>query len=184
MWQEEFGPPVERDRLDRQLKQLGGSIAALDIYQIRRSLDALSSLEDIDESRIGMMGLSWGGFYTLVSAALDTRIKVALTSCFFNSRYKYDLAPAVWFGSATSFLDAEIASLICPRRLYIEVGRRDHLFTVEAARPEAEKVSTMYKALQIESRFRYHEHEGGHEFDKEDEGVEFLTGWLRQDGQL
>ena len=144
MWQEEFGPPVERDRLDRQLKQLGGSVVALDIYQIRRSLDALSNLEGIDESRIGMMGLSWGGFYTLVAAALDTRIKVALTSCFFNSRYKYDLVPAVWFGSATSFLDAEIASLICPRPLYSEVGRRDDLFTVETVRPEVEKVSAVY----------------------------------------
>ena len=45
--------------------------AALDIHQIRRSLDALSGREEIDASRIGMMGLSWGGFYTLVTAAIE-----------------------------------------------------------------------------------------------------------------
>ena len=180
MWREEFGPPVERDRLDRQLKQLGGSMAALDIHQIRRSLDALSGREEIDASRIGMMGLSWGGFYTLVTAAIDTRIQVALSSCFFNDRYKYDLAPATWFDAANSFLDAELACLVCPRSLYIEVGRRDDLFTVETARPEAEKVRAVYEALGIESRFRYHEHEGGHEFDQDDAGIEFLMSWLNR----
>ena len=182
MWREDFGPPIERERMDRQLKQLGGSTAALNIHLIRRSLDALSIREDIDESRIGMMGLSWGAFYTLVTTAIDTRIKVALSSCFFNNRYKYDLAPAVWFDAANLFLDAEIACLICPRPLYIEVGRRDDLFTVETARPEAERVSAMYKELGIDSRFRYHEHEGGHEFDKVDEGIEFLTSWLSREG--
>ena len=184
LWREESGPLVEFDRLDRQLKQLGGSIAALDTHQICRSLDALSNLEGIDAGRIGIVGVSWGGFYALVSAALDTRIIVALTSIFFNNRYKYHFAPAVWFGSATSFLDAEIACLVCPRPLYIEVGKLDDLFTVETARPEAEKVRAVYDALGLESRFRYVEHEGGHEFDKADEGIEFLTGWLSQEGSL
>ena len=178
MWKEDFGPLIDREGLDRQLKQLGGSTAALNVHLIRRSLDGLLAREDIDADRVGMMGLSWGGFYALVAPAIDTRIKVALSSCFFNDRYNYDLSPAVWFDSAGYFLDAEIAFLVCPRPLYIEVGRRDDLFTVETARPEAQKVQAQYRKLEIESRFRYHEHEGGHEFDKTDEGIEFLAHWL------
>ncbi len=179
MWREDFGPAVDQLLLDRRLKQLGGSVAALNVYQIRGCLDVLSTLDEIDETRIGMMGLSWGGFYTLVTTALDTRIKVALTSCFFNDRYTYDLPPAVWLGSARSFLDPEIAALVCPRPLYVEVGNNDEHFSVETARPEAERVAAVYDALGVGDRFRYHEHEGAHEFDKADAGVYFLAGRLK-----
>jgi dienelactone hydrolase len=178
MWQEQFGPKPERDMFDRQLRQVGGSIAALDVFQIACCLDALGGRADIDSGRIGMMGLSWGGFYTLVAAAVDTRIRAALTSCFFNDRETYDLGPAVWFDSAGAFMDAEIAALVAPRALCIEVGQRDDMFAVDRARAEAEPVRAVYERLGLGERFRYHEHAGTHEFDLEDGGLEFLMRWL------
>ena len=85
------------------------------------------------------------------------------------------------FGSANSFHDAEIAGLVCPRPLYIEVGARDDLFDVASARPDADKVRTTYAALGMEDRFRYREHDGDHEFDKADDGIDFLESWMRSD---
>lgn len=179
MWKEEFGPKLERDKTDNQLKQLGSSMAALDVYQVRQCIRALCARSDIDETRVGMMGLSWGGFYTLTTAAVEPNIKVALTSCFFNDRHTYDLQPSVWFSSANRFLDAEIAALVCPRPLFIEIGGKDDLFEAAPARPEAAKVKDIYERLGIGDRFVFKEHDGGHAFDKVDDGIEFLIRWLK-----
>jgi rhodanese-related sulfurtransferase len=64
--------------------------------------------------------------------------------------------------------------LVCPRRLYIEVGKTDELVDVREARPEAAKVKEIYQALGIPERFVYKEFDGGHELDKADEAIDFL----------
>lgn len=175
---ERFGPQHEKDVIDRRLKQVGGSLAALDLYRIFRSLDYFAARRDIDARRIGMIGLSYGGFYTLFAAALDVRIKVAVSSCFFNNREIYDFADWVWFNAANQFLDAEVGALVCPRPLYVEVGKEDDLFNVRYARPEAKKLAAVYRRLGIPDRFHYEEHTGGHELDKSDHNVDFLCQYL------
>lgn len=175
LWNPEFfGPSFDRVHIDRQLKQLGGSITALDLHRLRRSLDYLVTRPEIDPARIGMIGLSYGGFYTLFAAAVEPRIQAAVSSCFFNSRQVYDWLDWVWFNAANHFMDAEVAMLVCPRRLYIEVGKTDDLFDVRYAGPEAAKVQEIYKALGIPEHFVYKEFDGGHELDKADDGIDFL----------
>ncbi len=171
---ERFGNPYDRPHIDRQLKQTGGSLTALDLYRIERSIDYLITRKEIDAARVSMIGLSYGGFYTLYAAALDLRIKAAYSSCFFNNRYKYDNFDWTWTGSAQKFMDAETARLICPRPLYIEVGKTDPLFHVRHAEPEAKKVRAAYDRLGLSKNFIYSEFAGVHEFDKTDRGLRFL----------
>lgn len=173
-----FGPKYDKDNVDRDLKQIGGSLAALELYRISRSLTYFTRRKDIDPARIGMIGLSYGGFYTLFAAALDPRIRVALSSCFFNDRRTYGWPDWSWFNSANRLLDAEVGALVCPRPLYIEVGRKDDLFDVRRARPEARKLATFYHTLGLAERFRYKEHAGGHELDRADDGIDFLCRHL------
>lgn len=177
-WGEQFGVKHDHVEIDRQLKQLGGSITALEIWCLQRSLDALLARPDVDPSRVGMIGLSYGGFHTLFAAALDTRIRVAVSSCFLNDRRLYAGHDWTWFNAANTFFDTEVAALVCPRPLYVEVGARDELFGVESARPVAEQVAEVYGALGIAERFRYKEHPGVHELDPEDDGVDFLVQHL------
>jgi dienelactone hydrolase len=174
----QFGPQHERLDIDRRLKQIGGSLAALDLHRIVRSLDYLVTRNGIDAARIGMIGLSYGGFYTLFSAAIDVGIRVAVSSCFFNNRKIYDFADWVWFNAANQLMDAEVGALVCPRPLYIEVGRKDDLFNVRHARPEARKLEATYRRLEIPQAFHYEEHSGGHELDKSDQGINFLCRHL------
>ncbi|MCK5851278.1 MAG: dienelactone hydrolase family protein [Kiritimatiellae bacterium] len=179
LWNSEsYGPKHEKDVIDRRLKQIGGSLAALELHRLSRSLDYFATRKDIDAERIGMIGLSYGGFYTLFAAALDTRIKAAVSSCFFNNRKIYDFADWVWFNAANQFMDAEIGALVCPRPLYIEVGKKDDLFNVRHARPEARKLEGIYQRLDIPEKFHYKEHIGGHELDKSDQGIDFLCRYL------
>lgn len=54
-----------------------------------RAVDLLQSLPEVDPKRIGVAGHSLGGHNSLFVAAFDKRIKVAVTSCGFNSFFKY-----------------------------------------------------------------------------------------------
>lgn len=182
LWKaEDFGPEHNKDVIDRRLKQLGGSLAALDLHRIVRSLDYLVTRKDIDARRIGMIGLSYGGFYTLFAAAIDARIRAAVSSCFLNNRKIYDYADWVWFNAANHFMDAEVGALVCPRPLYVEVGLKDDLFNVRHARPEARRLEVIYRRLGIPQAFRYKEHSGGHELAKSDQGIDFLCRHLGMD---
>ncbi len=173
-----FGPDPGRELVDRRLKQTGGSLAALELTRLIRALDHFAARPDIDASRIGMVGLSYGGFYTLFAAALDTRIRVAVSSCFLNNRTVYDFADWSWFDAANRMLDAEVGALVCPRPLYVEVGVKDALFDVRKARPVARQLARHFAKAGAADRFRYVEHPGGHEFARGDGGIDFLCEHL------
>ncbi len=81
LWKDEYiDDPEYRSgqNFDGQLKQLGSSSAALEIFKILRAVDYISANRSVDTSRIGIEGLSYGGFYTMFTAAVDQRFKAAL----------------------------------------------------------------------------------------------------------
>ncbi len=160
-----------RADIDSKLKQLGSSIAAVEIYGIMKSIDFLSSLDCTDKNRIGMIGMSYGGFYTLFTSALDTRIKAAITCCQFNNRYEHSWVDWTWFNSANKFLDAEIACMIYPRKLFVLVGKNDCMFDSNAAKKEFVRIKEMID----DSKFEFCIFDGGHEFDKNDEWLDKLV---------
>ena len=134
---------IVRRELDAKLKQVGSSITAVEVYCIKKCIDYLSGEPRVDTDRIGMIGLSYGGFYTLFTAAADTRIKAALASSQFNDRYEYSWPDWTWDKSAEKFLDAEVASLVYPRYLSLAVGDSDELFRADLARAEYDRMKGM-----------------------------------------
>lgn len=177
LWQvNRFGPDNKRDELDLKLKQLGSSIAALEIYSIKRCLDYFEK-EPYCSGVFGMAGLSYGGFYTLYTTAADTRIKSALSCSHFNDRIKYGWASKSFFNAASTFLDAETAALIIPRHLAIEVGDNDELFTPETAQNEFKILKGYAKGH--EDCFKFHIFKGVHEFCPEnDEAIDWFISKL------
>jgi hypothetical protein len=178
-WDEPYGRRPDHVKLDQELKQLGGSLAALEIKMLQRSLDYLLPRREIDESRVGMVGLSYGGFHTLYGTAAEPRIKVALSSCFVNDRRKYGRGDWGWLNAAHTFFDVEVSGLICPRALYLEVGVQDELFDVTSARPVANEILDIYRRLGVPERCVYYEHPGVHEFALDDNGINFLIRNLK-----
>lgn len=174
----EHGPDYTRMETDNRLKQMGSSFAALEIYKLMRSLDYLLARDDIDEGKVGMMGVSYGGFYALYAAAADTRIKAALASCSFNSRYEYCSQDMTWTGSAQKFLDAEVCALVCPRSLYLEVGRYDTVFDWNLAVKEYERAAQYYRSAGFAERLAFHIHPYAHVFDLSDAGIDFLLSGM------
>jgi len=173
LWHPEtHGPAFNRAETDQKLKQLGSSIAAVEIYKIRRCIDYLSHRTDIDAERIGMAGLSYGGFYTLYTAALDVRIRSVYSSCFINDRFAVDWPDFTWFDSGNTFMDAEIGALIAPRYLHVEAGADDDVFRSDGARAEMNKVARWYSELRMEHRYSSLVFKGGHEFNPDNEALE------------
>lgn len=95
-----------------------------------------------------------------------------------NDRRRYGRGDWGWFNAANLFFDAEVAGLICPRPLYIEVGSHDELFDVASARPVAQKILKRYQQLGIPERCVFYEHPGVHELDKGNSGIHFLINNL------
>ena len=163
-----------RVNIDQKLKQLGGSITALEIFCIMRSIDYFAGLDCIDDSRIGMVGLSYGGMYTLYTAAADVRIKVALSSCWFGERLDHVRTDWFYFNQYNAFVDEEVGSLILPRKLYVEIGKSDGAFPPEKAEPYLTGLTEYAKIEGCADSLKIKVFDGGHELDKADDGIKFF----------
>jgi len=59
------------------------------IWNHIRAVDLLQSLPEVDPERIGVIGHSLGGHNSMFVAVFDPRIKAVVSSCGFNSFFKY-----------------------------------------------------------------------------------------------
>lgn len=170
---------VEYDRiaLDARLKRVGSSITALEVYGIMRILDYFEAQDYV--STFGMVGLSYGGFYTLYATAIDTRIQSAVSCSFFNKRSEIAWPDWTWYHSAELFDDAEIACLIYPRKLCIEVGKQDAGFPVQYAVETFEKLKNMCEKVGLDW-VKFIAFDGTHEFCKDDEPIKKLVREIRR----
>lgn len=178
MWREErFGSEIyDRFEIDKKLKHFGSSFAAVTIDGLQKCIDWLLSTEYVLDEKIGMIGLSYGGCYTLYMAALDTRIKSALSSCYFNNKFKYDTSDWVWNNSANLFIDAEIGALVFPRKLWIQIATDDNLFNCESGVDEYKRLEKFYENKS--ENLHLEVFEGTHEFSHSDDGIKFVIDEL------
>jgi alpha-L-rhamnosidase len=174
LWNAEtYGTVYDRQAIDTKLKFFGGSITALEIFCIMRSIDYLNAQDHIDPDRTGMIGPSYGGMYALKTAAADTRIKAVISSCWFNDRTMY-LRPDWSYRDGGKFLDPEIASLVLPRKLYIEIGAEDKLFKARDAEGEFDRLKSYAEKAGCAGSLRIKIFPGVHELDKAEDGINFL----------
>lgn len=161
-----------RNRTDDRMRLVGTSLTAVEIAKITRSLDVLLKRPEIDAKRVAMVGLSYGGYYALVTPALEPRIKVAISSCYFGVqewRYERDelSVPSDFrFPDRFSlFLDSELVALICPRPLLIQAGRGDDEAHRDGGVQLAPQSAEYYNKLGRKDAFQFLIFPGGHEFD-------------------
>ena len=174
LWSDSYEVPYDRTEMDARLKRVGSSIAAVEIYGLIRILDYFEAQSYV--SCLGMAGMSYGGFYTLMTTALDTRLRAAICCSYFNKRDAVPWADWVWFNSARKFDDAQLACLVYPRKLYIQMGSRDELFDYRNTVASFEEA----KALSRDEWMQLHIYDGNHEFCKDDEPIQALIGDLKE----
>lgn len=171
-----FGSKFDRFEIDARFKMLGSSLTSFETECIMGAIDYLSECDFVNKEKIGITGLSYGGYYSLVTAVLDQRIKAVYSSCVFNDRVKYSRPDFVYKNMAEKFTDAEMCALINPRALYIEVGKTDCIFSVDGALSEIEKLKEYYS--DEPSKLVFNVTDIGHKYNEEDEGIDFLISNL------
>jgi dienelactone hydrolase len=123
---------------------LGFTMYGVFTRELERALDVLPSLPEVDAGRIGCYGISLGGATTLLLAALDARVRAACVSGFFTSfRSSFlDVAHCACGNVQDLALHCEhvdLAALVAPRPLLLEIGRADTGFPYDAALWRARK---------------------------------------------
>jgi len=155
-------PPEVRKILDEKFRAVGTSLAAIEVNKITLILDELVKRPGIDPKLIAMIGLSYGGYYSLYTAALDPRIQVVVASCSFSDN------PAITDGKTAGvpidLAPSDVAALIAPRPLQIQSGTNDKGLPIDKSRHAAHRTALVYEKLGAKENFIFEEFEGGHEF--------------------
>ena len=110
-----------------RLQLLGKLLIAENLRDCRWALELLAKDSRVDSKRLGCVGLSYGGRMTMLTAALEPRIRVAAISGALNAMQERISGPyscgAQVIPGLLQFGDTpEIASLIAPRPCVWEVG--------------------------------------------------------------
>ena len=181
-----------RARYQRMCLMLGKTLWGLEIGKLRAWIDYVQTLPMIDADAIAMWGISLGGAYTLFTAALEERIRVAICTAWFNDRlpkmilddprYSCFLSTAEEHIFIPSWLrdfgDSDLVSLICPRPFMAQTGKGDSIAWWPDVVAEFEVARGHYHELGLEERITLDLHEGGHEIGVTT-GISFLDRWLR-----
>lgn len=179
LWNKEtYENNYERLHIDGKLRQLGGSVTALELYLMRGCIDYFIDKENINKYEIGVAGLSYGGMYALHLAAIDTRIKACYSCSWVNDCFEHSWADWSYCGAQNRFTTAETAAIIAPRTLVVAMGNKDELFDSRLTENECEKIKPYYQIFDNAENFKYKIFDGVHETDKSDEEIDFLLDKL------
>lgn len=115
---------THREFIYRPAFELGRHIIGLEVQKVLAAVDQFKLRQP--ELPIVVAGVGEGGLLAMHSAAIDDRIDHALVSGYFDERENAWLEPIyrnVWRMLET-FGDAEIAAMVAPRKLIIELNAR------------------------------------------------------------
>jgi len=149
---------------------LGIYTLTLNIWDMKRCIDYLETRPEVDPGRIGMMGLSQGGTMTTFTTAAEPRIKAADIISYVNPWEGFGINRAQFCGSQVvpdifKYFDThDIAGLIAPRPLLIEMGIHDTCFFIEDLLRGYEGVKRIYEAAGAADLLWADVHPGPHAF--------------------
>lgn len=181
-----------RNRIERLCRLADISLPGIELTRVQNLLDIVLTEPAIDSENVGMWGVSLGAMATMFWMPLEPRIKAGVVSGWFNNRHNKMVIPderyscflvttedhAFFTGWLTEFSDHDVVSLICPRPLLIQHGKKDGIAYWPQVLEEFNLAKTFYEKLKIEERFQIDIHEGGHEAIIES-GVTFMNKWLK-----
>ncbi len=120
---------TNREYLYRSAFELGRHLIGYEVQKVLAGVDWFVKDAGAGGAKIGVMGWGEGGLLALYAGALDPRIDAVCVSGYFDSRQNVWQEPIDRnvFSLLEQFGDAELASLIAPRRLIVEACRGPEL---------------------------------------------------------
>lgn len=155
----------------------------LNVWDMKCCVDYLETRPEVDGRRIGMMGLSQGGTMTTFTSAVEPRIKAADIMGYVNPWREFAFRASKVCGSQIvpclhRYFDTDdIAGLIAPRPLLLEMGIYDDCFYIQDMLEGYERVKRIYRAAGAEVNLWTDVHSGPHAFGG-NRALEFFDRYL------
>ena len=161
---------------------VGKTMVAWRAWDVMRAIDYIATRPELDQNRVGCMGISGGGTVTVFATALEPRIRAALVSGYLNT-FRDSI------GSLAHCIDNyvpgilnwaemhDIAGLIAPRPLFVESGEKDNIFPVRASVQSFTEVRKIYDVFGAADRVEQEVFPGEHSFWGK-RGIPFLARHL------
>lgn len=162
---------------------LGETMVGWRVWDIVRTVDYLETRAEFDAKRIGLMGISGGGTVTVFGAALEPRIAAAFVSGYLNTFRDsiFSLSHCIdnYVPGILNWCEQhDVASLIAPRPLFCESGKKDPIFPVDAFERSFAAVKKTYEVMGAGESIASEIHAGAHVFHGK-EGLPFLARHLK-----
>ena len=163
-----------QNRVAGALFQAGLTWPGVFAWDDRRTVDYLQSRPEVDPERIGVVGLSVGGFRSALLAAVDERIRAAVAVgwlCGLGDLWPVGRWPNSlgWVhyvpGMYQEFDLPDAMALACPRALLVMQNRDDLLFPQEGMERAVAKIGASFAKAGVADRFRARIGDGPHEFN-------------------
>ena len=170
--------------LNQMAYPLGQTVAGMWAWDLSRLIDYVETRPDCLPGGVGCAGLSGGGWQTLLVAALDDRVKCAVTSGYFYGCEEALLV--MYYNCACNYVPhlyeyadmGDIAALIAPRPLLIETGTFDDLngpSGVKNVKSQLAITRKAYRLLGAQKALKHDVFEGEHRWH----GVEAVP-WMKR----
>lgn len=180
------GMNYERFEFTKRLLS-GSNLQAKYLHDLSCGLDLLSSLPDVNRSRLGAIGHSLGGQETLWFTWYDERVRAAVSSCGFGllrtilrDNINHNFAAYIPGMLEIGDMDVLVASL-APRPFMLTAGEQDPLFPIDGVRALAEHAQQTYSQAGVPDHFQALIFPAGHSFPSnvKAEAYAFLDRWLQ-----
>lgn len=149
---------------------LGKVLIAENLRDALWALELLAREPGVDPQRLGCVGLSYGGRMTMLAAAMEPRIRVAVVSGALNIMQerilgRYSCGAQIIPGLLEYGDVPEIGGLIAPRPCVWEVGNQDALMVKDRIPPAMDRLRRVYQALGAAGKLEFDFFEGGHRWN-------------------
>jgi dienelactone hydrolase len=166
----------------------GSSLQTKMVWDMQRGLDYLESRPDVDSARLGCIGHSLGGQQTLFLAALDERVRVAVSSCGFASmkavlregiNHNFGAYVPGWLQHGDV---GELLAEVAPRAFLALNGATDRIFPIDGLHDSYAVAREAYADAGCAERLNLGVYPGGHGFTDEmrSRAYAWIDRWLRE----
>ena len=153
-----------------RMQLLGKNLMTENLRDALWAFELLAGNEHVDAGRIGCVGLSYGGRMTMLTTALEKRIRVAVVSGALNVMQerislRYSCGAQVIPGLLEYGDVPEIGGLIAKRPCLWEVGNQDSLMVKPWIEPAVRRMRRVYRAMGAENELQLDFFDGGHRWN-------------------
>jgi dienelactone hydrolase len=179
---------AKESTLAKSLTVLGMSWPGIVAWDDMRTVDYLVTRPEVDPTRVGCVGVSFGGWRSLFLSALDPRIRAGCVVGFMSTirpmlRRHVDTHSWVHFVPGLHrHLDLpDVVSLNAPRPLLVQQCRRDGLFPLEGMEAAVRTIAAVYARAGISEQFTSRFYDVPHQFNvqMQEDAFEWFDAQLR-----